>query len=120
MQLHNGCLFRRAFHCVSKGCVASCGNRDIMQQCPAFCQQQSTTECAGVETCFCGSQPGALSHRVSCGPFQLQLGGEQAVRSRSRGSRMSCLGRDEPDEEASPKSALEQRYSKVCTFPFRS
>ena len=54
---------------------------------------------------------------MSCGPLQLQLGGQQAFRSRSRGSRMSCLGRDEPDEETNPKTALEQRYSKVCTFP---
>ncbi len=60
-------------------------------------------------------QAGGISHRMSCGPFQVNLGGEQGgrMRSRNRNARFSCLGGGDGDEESAPKSELEQRYAKV-------
>lgn len=53
---------------------------------------------------------------MSCGPFQVQVGG--GARSRGKSARFSCLGGRAADEEAGvPRSELEQRYAKVSFVP---
>ena len=52
---------------------------------------------------------------MSCGPFQVQVGG--GARSRGKNARFSCLGGGVADEEAGvPKTELEQRYSKASAL----